>query len=130
MALRVAFLALFTGLFIVAWSGDDAKLAAHPNPPQFQRQQKQPSPPEKSPEVAALPMEESSFAHPIPAFIPGGTYLVADRSGRTDVIFVARPDKSPDATHLVANDHFVVTEGANRWHFIRIEPSQVVSLRQ
>ena len=130
MAVRVALLAVFTGLFVMVWSGDRPPLLAN-TPTPLPMRQSPTSPSERWPEIvhttSTLTTDE---AIPLPDTIPGGSYLVADRFGKTQVCFVARPNKTANGqSPLASSDHYVVDHGLNRWHFIRIDSPMALSAR-
>lgn len=132
MASRISLLILVTGAFAVIWSGDKPdQIAAVDRPARVLMGRADTRNPNELIRTAARePRSQDdvkSVNHatktPLPRGITPGTYLVVDKSGRTETRIIQWRDAiAAGSTSRTPNeDHFVVQSERGRWHYIRIE---------
>lgn len=122
MAIRVALLILVTGAFVALWSGDQPQAIASIPPVKSIQDIRQITPSPVGEPLSRSPINASDVV-PLPEGITAGTYLIADRFGRTQIRQVAPNEISRRAKRrkTVAKDHYAVESNGARWHFVRIE---------
>lgn len=140
MAVRIALLILVTGSFASLWSNDQPDQIAESH----RSSQTIESPEDRGyddpvPDLVAEPVPAAQeFAAatssrpdvrvlmiPLPENITEGRYLIADRFGRSVIRTVSPEDVIQHALPQRAKiaDHYDVTIGTARWHYIRLDSS-------
>jgi hypothetical protein len=133
MAIRVALLILVTGAFAALWSGDHPEQLAAAGPRVKKADDIRPMTPQHTREhLSRVPAERADRSRgtvcvslstvPLPAGIPAGTYLVADRTGKTQIRVVGLNDTMAGIRGDTTTDHYSIELNGARWHFIRINP--------
>lgn len=122
MATRVSLLLLVTGLFAGMWSADgpDTRSAAQ------QQLARRGSSPRAMQLITARPSNRllglpvvptPAKVIPLPKGITAGTYLIVDQHGRSERMTIdSKPSRSGRPS-----DQYLVRQGSNRWHFIRLQ---------
>jgi len=127
MLTRVSILLLVTGLFAGMWSADspDGRTAN-----EIQLARRGMSPRANARSVTAgrntrkLTVNEVSKTAgvPLPQGIAPGEYLVVNQTGVSQRLAIPAT-QGVTTNNARSVDHYTVRDGANRWHFIRLETS-------
>jgi hypothetical protein len=140
MAVRVALLILTTGTFAALWSGDHPDQLVGANQPIHRLDNQRNLLPKQriqAPEIDRgqqpgyeIPQSASNeFSHApqLPEDISSGTYLVADRFGRTTIqtVLPEHATRNGKANSTAIKNHYSVEVGKARWHFIRLDDHNI-----
>ena len=73
-------------------------------------------------DATSEPTSANRLNAPLPDDIAAGVYVVVDQNGRSETRVISTQDRT---TLQTARDHYSIESGNSRWHYIRLDSSNL-----